>query len=140
MNKCGAGLGFKPWSGMLMKQVVWMCNDMNSKDWFSSKCLQREIILWMGNSQGGKIFFTTDVPRAHPYFFRCARIQIRAHPGLRAHPGSIGCALIEKRRILAFQILLLTLNCPWKINGVKIKSFCRKEKINLVQPKAAQVL
>ena len=71
--------------------------------------------------------------RAHPYFFRCARSPIRAHPGLRGVVffPSWYCALIKKRRILAFQILLLTLNCPWKINGVKIKSFCRKEKINL---------
>ena len=61
--------------------------------------------------QGGKNFFATEVPRAPPYFFRGARIQIRAPPGLLAwirappgllaHPGSIWCALIEKRRILA---------------------------------------
>ena len=61
----------------------------------------------MNIDQGGKNFFATDVPRAHPYFFRGARIQIRAHPGLRAHPGSIEYALIEKRRILAFQCFKL---------------------------------
>ena len=62
--------------------------------------------------QGGKNFFTTDVPRAHPYFFRCARSPIRAHPGLRAVVLYSLYSLIEKKENFSFPNTTVNIKLP----------------------------